>query len=337
MEQASRVRNITDLAKLAGVSAGTVSRALADSPLIARKTRERIQSLAREHDFRPNIMARNLRAKRAGAIGVLIPLGHETAQHISDPFFMALLGQLADVLTERGHDLLLSRVIPANPDWLANVVTSGRVDGVILIGQSDQSAVIDKVAGRYLPLVAWGANLAGQAHCSVGTDNRKGGELATRHLIERGARRFAFFGDPIAPEIAERLAGVRSALDAAGLGDVLTMVPAHLTAETAHPAISAWLSEVDDVPDGIIAASDVIALSALRALAEHGYSVPGDVRVIGYDDLPLANQTMPPLTTIRQDLVVGAAHLVDLLFRRIGGEAAASVVIEPQLVVRGST
>jgi DNA-binding LacI/PurR family transcriptional regulator len=101
--------------------------------------------------------------------------------------------------------------------------------------------------------------------------------------------------------------------------------------------ISAWLSEIDDVPDGIIAASDVIALSALRALDERGFSVPGDVRVIGYDDLPLANQTIPPLTTIRQDLVAGTAHLVDLLFRRIGGEATASVVIEPQLVVRGSS
>ena len=101
MEQQDRVRNITDLARLAGVSTGTVSRALADSHLIAKKTRERIQAIAREHDFRPNIMARNLRIKRAGAIGVLIPLGHETGQHISDPFFITLLGQLADALTER--------------------------------------------------------------------------------------------------------------------------------------------------------------------------------------------------------------------------------------------
>jgi DNA-binding LacI/PurR family transcriptional regulator len=337
METSQRVRNITDLARIAGVSAGTVSRALADSPLIALKTRERIQALAREHDFRPNIMARNLRIKRSGAIGVLIPLGHETAQHISDPFFMTLLGHLADALTEKGHDLLLSRVIPANPDWLINVVDSGRVDGVILIGQSDQSAVIEKVAGRYLPLVAWGANLAGQVHCSVGTDNRKGGELAAKHLIERGSRRFAFFGDPVAPEIAQRLEGTRSALAEGGLGDALTVLPAHLTPETAHPAISDWLAELEDVPDGIIAASDVIALSALRAFTEHGFSVPDDVRVIGYDDLPLANQTIPPLTTIRQDLVAGAAHMVDLLFRRIGGEATPSVVIEPQLVVRGSS
>jgi DNA-binding LacI/PurR family transcriptional regulator len=208
---------------------------------------------------------------------------------------------------------------------------------VILIGQSDQSAVIDEVAERYLPLVAWGANLPGQVHCSVGTENRRGGELAVRHLIERGARQFAFFGDPVAPEIALRLEGVRMALSAAGMGDALTILPAHLTAETAHPAISAWLDEAEDIPDGIIAASDVIALSALRALVEHGYSVPGDVRVIGYDDLPLANQTIPPLTTIRQDLIAGAAHLVDLLFRRIGGEKTESVVIEPQLVVRGSS
>ena len=337
MADLGQIRNITDLAKLAGVSPGTVSRALADSQLIAKKTRERIQELAREHDFRPNVMARNLRIKRAGAIGVLIPLGHETGQHISDPFFMTLLGYLADSLTERGYDLLLSRVIPTDPGWLNRVVDSGRVDGVILIGQSDQFTVIDKLAERYLPMVAWGANMPGQIHCSVGSDNRKGGELAARHLIERGCRNFAFFGDPIAPEISERLAGCRTALTEAGIGDALTILPAHLTAETAHPTISKWLDETRTLPNGIIAASDVIAMSALRALSEHGVKVPNDVRVVGYDDLSFANQTVPPLTTIRQDLAAGAAHLVDLLFRRIAGEPTSSVVLEPVLVVRQST
>lgn len=337
MADLGQIRNITDLAKLAGVSPGTVSRALADSQLIAKKTRERIQELAREHDFRPNVMARNLRIKRTGAIGVLIPLGHETGQHISDPFFMTLLGHLADSLTERGYDLLLSRVIPTDPGWLNRVVDSGRVDGVILIGQSDQFTVIDKLAERYLPMVAWGANMPGQIHCSVGSDNRKGGELAARHLIERGCRNFAFFGDPIAPEISERLAGCRTALTEAGIGDALTILPAHLTAETAHPTISKWLDETRTLPNGIIAASDVIAMSALRALSEHGVKVPNDVRVVGYDDLSFANQTVPPLTTIRQDLAAGAAHLVDLLFRRIAGEPTSSVVLEPVLVVRQST
>jgi DNA-binding LacI/PurR family transcriptional regulator len=337
MDDVVRAKNITDIARLAGVSPGTVSRALANSELISRKTRDLIQALAREHDFRPNVMARNLRSKRAGAIGVLIPLGHETAQHISDPFFMSLIGNLADALTERGYDLLLRRVIPTNPDWLVEIVDSGRVDGVILIGQSDQCEVIDKVAQRYLPLVVWGAQLKNQIHCSVGTNNCKGGELAVRHMIERGARSFAFLGDPVAPEIAQRLEGARLALAAAGLCESLEVLPAHLTAETAHPVISQWLGRIKNVPDGIIAASDVIALSSLRALADHGYDVPGKVRVMGYDDVPLAAQAIPALTTIRQDLVAGAMHLVDLLFRRIAGEKTASIVLEPQLMVRSSS
>jgi DNA-binding LacI/PurR family transcriptional regulator len=337
MDDQGRVRNITELARLAGVSAGTVSRALADSHLIARKTRDRIQELARKHEFRPNVMARNLRIKRAGAIGVLIPLGHDVGQHISDPFFITMLGHLADALTERGHDLLLSRVIPKDPDWLGRVVDSGRVDGVILIGQSDQFDVIEKVAARYVPLVAWGAKLPNQIHCSVGTDNRKGGEIATRHLIERGCRKFAFFGDPVAPEMSERLEGCRVALAAAGIADDFSILPAHLTAEAAHPDISKWLDDTQSIPNGIIAASDVIAMSALRALAEHGVKVPGKVHVVGYDDLPFASQTVPALTTVRQDLKTGAADLVDLLFRRIAGENTESVVLEPELIVRQSS
>ncbi|MBL0923851.1 MAG: LacI family DNA-binding transcriptional regulator [Sphingomonadaceae bacterium] len=337
MDKQGRVRNITDLARLAGVSPGTVSRALADSQLIAKKTRERIQELAREHDFRPNVMARNLRIKRAGAIGVLIPMGHDVGQHISDPFFITMLGHLADGLTERGHDLLLSRVIPKDPDWLNRVVDSGRVDGVILIGQSDQLEVIDRVASRYQPMVAWGAKLDGQVHCSVGSDNLKGGEMATRHLIERGCRNFAFLGDAIAPEISERLKGCKRALSEAGLLDRLSILPVHLTAEDSHPAISKWLDESSAIPNGIVAASDVTAMSALRALSEHGVAVPREVHVVGYDDLPFANQTVPPLSTVRQDIGAGARHLIDILFRRIAGEQTESVVLDPQLVVRQSS
>ncbi len=286
MTENARVKNIAELARIAGVSPGTVSRALTDTGLISQKTRERIKALAREHDFRPNIMARNLRIKRAGAIGVVIPLGHETGQHISDPFFMTLLGHLADTLTERGYDLLLSRVIPTSPDWLDNIVDSGRVDGVILIGQSNQAEAIDRVAERYLPMVAWGAQTADQVHCSVGTDNRKGGKLATQHLIERGCKRIAFLGDPTPPEIADRYAGCRDAMADAGLSDGLSMLPAHLTAESAYTSICEWLATMDGPPDGMFAESDVVAMAALRALAEAGYSAPQDVRVVGFDDLP---------------------------------------------------
>jgi DNA-binding LacI/PurR family transcriptional regulator len=332
-----RIRNINDLAKLAGVSPGTVSRALSDTGLISQKTRERIKALAQEHDFRPNVMARNLRIQKTGAIGVVIPLGHETGQHISDPFFITMLGLLADALTEKGYDLVLSRVIPIDSDWLDRFVDSGRVDGVIVIGQSDQAAVLDRVAARYRPLVVWGGHNVGQIHCSVGSDNRLGGELAAAHLIARGCERLAFFGDPNALEFELRLQGCQDAVRKAGIKEDITVFPAHLIAEAAHPDITDFLGSAAERPQGIIAASDVIAMTTLRVLAELGLSVPHDVKVIGYDGLELTEHTFPRLSTVRQDLTTGAHNLVDMLLRRIAGEDTVSVILQPELVVRNST
>ncbi len=333
----TKIRNIKDLADLAGVSAGTVSRALAGSELISLKTREKIKALADIHGFRPNAMARNLRIQRTGAIGVLIPLGHETGQHISDPFFITMLGLLADGLTERGYDLVLSRVIPTDSEWLERFVNTGRVDGLIVIGQSNQSDTLDAVAEHYRPLVVWGGHVAGQKHCSVGSDNRLGGDLAASHLIAQGCQRIAFFGDPAALELGQRLEGCRAAMRRAGLENQLSVLPAHLVAEAAHPDIARFLGASSERPQGIVAASDVIAMSALRALAEYGLAVPGDVRVIGYDGLAIGEQTVPRLSTISQDLTQGAAHLIDMLLRRIAGEDTDSVVMPPKLVVRMSS
>ncbi|MDR6709150.1 MULTISPECIES: LacI family DNA-binding transcriptional regulator [unclassified Novosphingobium] len=331
----SRIRNIKELADLAGVSTGTVSRALAGSTLISLKTRERIQALAKEHGFRPNLLARNLRIQRTNTIGVLIPLGHETAQHLTDPFFITMLGLLADKLTERGYDLLLSRVIPTDSAWLDRIATSGRVDGLIVIGQSDQAATIDAVAKDYRPLVVWGGYDADQVHCSVGSDNRKGGDLAASHLIAQGCRKIAFFGDPKTREIEQRLQGVRDALARAGMGEP-HIEPAHLTDDEFGPEIAGFLGQAADGPIGIVAASDVIALKTLRAMAVMGLSAPNDVRVMGYDGLTIGEHTVPQLSTICQDLVRGAEHLVDMLVRRIAGEDTQSVVMEPELVLRAS-
>jgi DNA-binding LacI/PurR family transcriptional regulator len=333
----TRIRNIKDLAELAGVSAGTVSRALAGSTLISLKTRERIKALADEHGFRPNVLARNLRTQRTGAIGVLIPLGHETGQAISDPFFITMLGLLADLLTGRGYDLLLSRVIPADEHWLEAFTDSGRVDGVIVIGQSDQAAVLDKLAARYKPLVVWGGYNPGQVHCSVGTDNLRGGELAAAHLIERGCRRLAFFGDPHALELAQRLDGCRAAIASSGVDVELNILPAGLIADDALAEIGAFLSSGGPLPDGIVCASDVIAMSALRALADHGVAVPEQIKVIGFDGLPIGEQTVPRLSSIGQDIAAGARDMVDMLMQRIGGQETQSVVMEPVLIQRGST
>lgn len=327
------VTTLADLGRLAGVSASTVSRALAGNPVVGAETRQRITALADAHGFQVNRMARNLRLGRTGAVAVVLPLGHEADQSLSDPFFMSLLGPLADEISARGEDLLLSRVIPRGPGWLDEIADAGRVDGIILIGQSNQFPVIERTAARYRPLVVWGAAAPGARQLTVGSDNHAGGRLAAAHLLGLGRRRIAFVGNPSVPEFAARHAGLTEGLAAAGLTPQL--LPAALTAEGAHAAIAAALA-AEPPPDGIFAASDIIAMSALRALAERGLSVPGDVAVIGYDDIPLAAHTAPPLTTIRQDVRRGARLLVELLFGRISGDDGAPVTMVPELVRRGS-
>ncbi len=337
-DMAREMRPITleDIAREAGVSAGTVSRALSGGTLVNKVTRERIQALAAARNYKPNLLARNLRTRKTGAIAVVIPLGHETEQHISDPFFTVMLGYLADALTARGQDLLLSRVIPTGPDWIGNYIDSGRVDGIIVIGQSNQSEALNAAGTRYAPLVVWGAKRDSQTYCTVGSDNRVGGLIAAVHLFERGCKTIAFFGDPSAPEIEQRLEGCRAGCVAAGMKTKVQVLATHLTADSAYASICAFL-DAGNIPDGIVAATDVIAMAALRALGERGIAVPEQVKVTGYDDLGFASHTSPPLTTVRQDVELSAQHLVDSLFRRIAGEETPSVVLNPRLVIRDST
>lgn len=331
--QTKRARTLTDLARLAGVSAGTVSRALSDSPLVSEETRQRLQTLASEHGFRPNQMARRLRTQKTGVIGIVVPLGHERRQHLSDPFFMALLGHLADALTENGYDVMLSRIIPDADDWLERIVSSGMLDGVLLIGQSDQFDAIERVARHYRPLVAWGTSYPGQLHCAVGVDNRLGGRLAGERLIARGCQNVAFFGEIRTIELRERHAGLVEALAAAGLPAPLQL-DTHLASDIMADEISAHLDSAGNRIDGIFAASDLIAMRVVRALADRGQKVPGEMPIVGFDDLPLAESTVPRLTTVRQDLVAGAAAMVAALFARIDGADTPSVEMVPVLVER---
>lgn len=330
-----QVKSIADLARIAGVSVSTVSRALTGKGALAAKTRERIQSIADGHGFRLNIAAQNLRLGRTGAIAVLLPLGHERGQHLSDPFFMAMLGFLADALADKGYDLLLSRVLPEGDGWLDAFIRGGRVDGVIIIGQSDQSGVLDRTAGRYAPMVVWGERNDSHVHVTVGSDNRAGGALAARHLFDRGRRKLAFFGNVTVPEFAARYHGFVDALPPE-IGASVDLVTTRITPDASLHVAAAYFA-AGNRPDGIFATSDVVALSVLSAAAEQGISVPGDLSVVGFDDIPIARFANPPLTTIRQDIAAGARNLVDLLLRRMAGEDVAPVQAMPDIIVRESS
>jgi DNA-binding LacI/PurR family transcriptional regulator len=223
-----------------------------------------------------------------------------------------------------------------SPDWLEKIIQSQRQDGVILVGQSDQDAIIRKAAATYKALVAWGSYTPGQSYCSVGTDNIMGGRRATEHLLSLGRRRIAFLGMPSLPEIGMRQQGYFEALTALGL-----VVDPKLCVETQFSFNSAYEAAIGLVKsgasfDGIFAASDVIALATIQALKSCEIAVPQDVSVVGFDDIAIASQSTPPLTTIHQDLAKGASTIVDLLFKKIAGDEVDAVTLEPELIIRAS-
>ena len=328
---------MADIARAAGVAVSTVSRALAGSSLVEKSQRVEIMRIAKESGYVVNSTARNLRLQRTQILSVVIPLGHEASQPLTDPFFVEMLGYLADEITQRGYGMFLQKVLPPMGDWLLQLIGSNRADGIIVVGQSTEHKALEAVAAHYLPLVVWGGHLKKQSYCTVGTDNVAGAMAATEHLLKLGRRKIVFFGDPSIPEIRLRYQGYQQALthgpkDAAGPRGV----PAHLTADTAYEAMRAFVDSGADF-DAVVAASDVIAMSAIRALTASGRSVPEQVAVVGYDDLAMAGHFNPPLTSVRQDLRHGAHVLVDLLFRRMNGESTPSATMPAELVVRESS
>ena len=328
---------MADVAALAGVSVSTVSRALAGSGLVPEAKRAEILGIAQAHGYVVNQQARSLRLRRTQTIGVVIPLGREASQRISDPFFSEMLGLLADSLTERGFSVLLSKLNTSDRHWLDKLITGGRSDGLVIIGQSDQHEVINEAAHSYLPMVVWGGHMTGQIYCSVGTDNVGGGRLATEHLLSRGRKRILFLGNPQGPEVQQRYRGYQLALEARGLPvDPALLASAHLTVEMAYEAIR---EAIDNglMFDAVFAASDVIAIAAIQALSAAGRRVPDDVAVVGYDDVALAVHANPPLTTVKQDLHTGARLLTDLLLRRIAGDNTPSATMPTQLIIRQSS
>ncbi len=328
---------MADIARLAGVHTSTVSRALSGSPLVAGKKREQILKLARERGYVINSSASNLRRRRTQTISVTIPLGHEAGQTLTDPFFMEMLGHLADEITQRGYGMFLQKILPPMDDWLPRLIASQRSDGIIIVGQSTEHAAIESAAASYLPMVVWGGHLANQSYCSVGTDNMGGGRVLVEHLIRTGRRRIVFLGDPSIPEIKLRHEGYLHALAHAPSGTARArLVPAHLAAEAAYEAMRAYIRRGEEF-DAVFGATDIIALSAIRAITAAGLTVPRDVAVAGFDDIAMAAHFNPTLTTMRQDIARGARMLVDLLFRRLNGEETPSATMPAELIVRESS
>ncbi|MFQ5855810.1 MAG: LacI family DNA-binding transcriptional regulator [Anaerolineae bacterium] len=332
-----RVRTMADIARLAGVSTSTVSRALDDSPLISPGTKARVQAIARAHNYRAHQGARNLRLKRTQTIAAMIPINPETGRLISDPFYLEILGAIANTLADHGYDLLVSRVQTEDPGWSEHFLRASRADGLIVIGRKVQDQGIAKLAEEQAPFIVWGPPLPGQAYCSVGSDGVRGAREAVQHLIQLGRQRIAFVGgDQDETEVHLRYQGYQEALNEAGWPVDPTLVTyALFTSRSGYEAMRRLLDRAPDL-DAVFVNSDLMAIGAMEALREASRRVPDDVSVVGYDDIAMAAHCSPPLTTVRQHISRGGELLAQKLLQLIAREPTGSETLSVELVVRGS-
>lgn len=325
---------MTDIARLAGVSTSTVSRALSGSTLVNEETRQRVMELAGKLNYRVDAAAARLRKGAVNTIGLVMLL--EAGQAATDPFMMNMVGHLTDELSARGLDMLVARFDVQRPEAMAEIVESGRAAGLIVLGQSSSHDFLNELALRQFPKVVWGAQLPDARYAVVGSDNELGGYLAASHLLRSGCRRVAFLGNEAHPEVALRASGYRRALGEFGL----VPDPAHALAVTFDPKaerqrIGVWLDDCGPI-DGVVACSDVMAMGMVAVLSDRGLKVPQDVKVVGYDDVVASEFVHPAITTIRQPLELAAKALVSTLLEGINGVAQHSKLLPTTLVVRES-
>ena len=333
----SKKFQMIDIARLAGVSTATVSRALNGSPLIHPDTTKRIQELAKSLNYTINIGAKNLRIGQSQTVAIVIPFDRNSRQTISDPFFLSMLGSLADALTENGYDMLLSRVDAEHLDKRAEIYESGRARGIIVIGQWGHHDQLNALAGRKVPFVVWGAHLPRQMYCSVGSDNLIGGKVATAHLLSQGLRRIAFLGNTELPEVALRYQGYCAAHEDLGLApDSALLVNVSFSAKQAREGVEKIIAQ-DLQFDAIFASSDLIAMTAISVLQWRGLQVPTDVPVVGYDDIEAAAHFHPSLTTVSQSLENAGQLLVQSLLRAMNGEVVEPILMPTRLITRESS
>ncbi len=331
------VQTLEDIAQLANVSPSTVSRALNDSPLISQETKERVQAIAREHHFRINIAARNLRLRQSQTIAFVAPV--YTPQFFSgdDLFGLGMLSGIGKGLHALGYDLLIIHVDPADTTWAQTYLDSGRVDGFILLTSNHKPALIQTLVGSNVPFIGWGVPLPALSYCAVTGDNLMGGRLAAQHLIDIGRRTIAFLGGPAdSATIQHRFNGYASTLQAAGLaiGPELQAYTDY-SYESGVAAMQQLLTQSPHL-DAVFVTSDLMAVGAINVIQESGKRVPEDIAVIGYDDLPIAVYNNLPLTTIRQNFPLVGKLLAENLIQYLQTGVVTHVTTPVELVARKS-
>jgi DNA-binding LacI/PurR family transcriptional regulator len=334
-----RVLTLRDVARLAGVAPSTASIALAGSERVSPATRDAVLRAAAQLNYIPNSQGRALRSRRAGALALVIP---HTSHHVfTHPVFMDLLEGITAAANKRELTTILSTGDEGDdgtPAYL-RIMQARRADGVIVASASANDENVDRLVASGYPVTVIGRRPQRPTlHC-VGIDDIDGARQATDHLISvHGHRRVAHISGPLEHQSAvDKLEGYRSALGKAGIAFAEELlVESDYTQEGGYEACLTLLSAAP--PEAIFAANDQMALGAVEAARERGYTVPGDLAIVGFDDIDLARVMQPGLTTVSGDLVMVGRLAAERLISLLDGQQPAPVQRElpTSLVVRAS-
>jgi DNA-binding LacI/PurR family transcriptional regulator len=342
VEQRVRRPRIADVAREAGVSKTAVSFAFNSPDRLSPDTAQRIREIAEELGYRPHPVARMLTQRRTLSLGVLTPQALSVV--FSNPFFGAFTEGVALVAEESGYALHFISPVHGS---LARAVARATVDGVVAVGLSEQHPEIEQIRRSGLPIVMVDSS-ALPDHSSVDVDDEGGARSAAEHLLSLGHRDFVVIGVEPPPGhssilegvMGRRLMGYRSALAARGIeleDDRIVVGPATIDAGVAA-FTRLWQRGLH--PTAVLVMSDAIAVGVLRAARDLGLSIPGDLSVVGFDDIDLAVHSNPALTTVHQPIRRKGEEAVRLLLTVVERRDLAKPEhrrLQTRLIVRGST
>jgi DNA-binding LacI/PurR family transcriptional regulator len=343
---------IKDIAERAGVSKTTVSFALNDPSRISVETYKRVMAVITELDYVPNPVARTLTTKRLGALGLLLP--QPITEALRNPYVVEIIRGIGELCAERELSLTM---LPPLRGRIIEAARRAFVDGLITIGVGPDHEVVELLNDRHIPFVTIDGADA-EATVNVGVDDEGAAYALMRHLLDLGHRRITVLA--LMPETIKlpaerfslvrdrRIAGFARALSEVGLAldsPGVSVVPAESSIEGGDAAVTEMLAASRlpggalkaDAPTAVVAMADAVALGAYEACRKAGFAIPSDLSVAGFDDIPMAVNATPPLTTVRQPSREKGAAAAALVVELLGGGVARHRCLETQLMIRAST
>ena len=326
---------IADVAKAAGVSITTVSRVLSPGAVphpVRADTAERVRAAARELNFFPSPMARGLASRRSGLIGLVVP-------DLADPHYPQIAGGVEDGAREAELAVLISNTfgdVHRMVEYLM-LMQARRVDAIVLSGGTSLNAMeLLALNDCKVPMVLIGRPTIQLPWPHVSVDNRDGARQATRHLMQLGRKRILHLGSPRSQTtMADRAAGYREAMQSANMN--AEVIDSDGTPEDGYERLKQRLDSKGPAPDSVFAATDRLAVAAMALAADRHLHVPRDLAIVGFDDIPLAAQLRPSLSTMAQPAYELGTVAISMAKRLVAGEPVNPITLSVRLTAREST